>query len=53
MNNIAVLLATYNGIQYIEEQLNSILNQSNVNVVVFISDDLSTDGTVILPQNLN
>jgi len=42
---VAVLLAAYNGMQWIEEQLLSILNQSGVDVTVFISVDLSTDGT--------
>ena len=41
----AVLLAAYNGMAYIEEQINSILLQSNVDVQVYISVDQSTDGT--------
>jgi rhamnosyltransferase len=44
-SNIAVLLAAYNGMQWIEEQIDSILNQRNVDVTIFISVDLSTDGT--------
>jgi len=42
---VAVLLAAYNGIQWIEEQLTSILEQSAVDVTVYISIDPSTDGT--------
>lgn len=42
---VAVLLAAYNGMQWIEEQVNTTLNQSNVDVTIFISVDLSTDGT--------
>lgn len=42
---VAVLLAAYNGMQWIEEQLASILNQSMVDVTVYISIDPSTDGT--------
>lgn len=42
---VAVLLAAYNGMQWIEEQLASILVQSAVDVTVFISIDPSTDGT--------
>ncbi|MCL4136091.1 UNVERIFIED_CONTAM: hypothetical protein GTU68_024157 [Idotea baltica] len=45
MFKIAVLLATYNGIEYIYEQIESILNQRGVDVTIFVSDDLSTDGT--------
>ena len=42
---VAVLLAAYNGMQWIEEQLASILGQSAVDVTVYISIDPSTDGT--------
>jgi len=42
---IAVLLAAYNGMEYINEQLKSIFSQMDVPVQVFISVDLSTDGT--------
>lgn len=43
---IAILLATYNGEKYLEEQLESILNQSFEDWVVYIRDDCSMDGTV-------
>jgi len=43
--NIAVLLATYNGLRWLPEQLNSILSQRFVNVTVWVSDDMSVDGT--------
>ncbi len=42
---IAVLLAAYNGIDFIETQLQSILRQQDVKVSLFISADLSTDET--------
>lgn len=42
---IAVLLAAYNGMLWIEQQINSILDQANVNVTIYISVDPSTDGT--------
>jgi rhamnosyltransferase len=42
---IAVLMATRNGMYWIREQLDSILNQQNVTVTVYISDDGSSDGT--------
>lgn len=42
---VAVLLAAYNGMRWIEEQLTSILDQSAVDVTVYISIDPSTDGT--------
>ena len=43
--NFAVCLAAFNGMAFIESQINSILEQQNVTVQVFISVDASTDGT--------
>lgn len=42
---IAVLLAAYNGMQWIDEQVKTIVAQENVDVTIYISVDLSTDGT--------
>lgn len=42
---VAVCLAAYNGADWLPEQVNSILEQTGVNVVVFVSVDRSTDGT--------
>lgn len=42
---IAVLLSTYNGEKYIEELLESILNQSYTNFHIFVRDDGSSDNT--------
>lgn len=42
---IAVCLAAYNGMGYINEQLNSILLQCDVDITVYVSTDLSSDGT--------
>ena len=44
--SVLVLLATYNGAPFIEEQLRSILDQERVDVRVLVSDDGSTDGTL-------
>lgn len=41
--SVAVLLAAYNGVRWVEEQLDSIFSQSSVNVHVFVSLDNSTD----------
>lgn len=46
MDNIAVAMSTYNGELYIEEQINSILQQKNVKVDLFIRDDGSKDKTL-------
>lgn len=43
---ITVLMSTYNGEKYLREQINSILNQANVDVKILIRDDGSTDNTV-------
>lgn len=43
---ISVCMATYNGEQYLEEQLKSILEQLSLNDEVIISDDGSTDRTL-------
>jgi len=50
--SVAVLLAAYNGMKWIEEQTNSIVNQQGVNVKIFISVDLSDDSTHEWCQNL-
>lgn len=42
---IAILLAAYNGMQWIEEQIDTVLNQQDVDMTIYISVDLSTDGT--------
>ena len=50
---IAVLLATFNGQQWLLEQLDCILNQKKVSIHIFISDDLSSDRTWSLLQSYN
>ena len=45
MYSITVLMSTYNGHNYLREQLDSILNQINVRVEIVIRDDGSTDDT--------
>ncbi len=42
---VAVLMAAFNGMQWLPDQLESILKQDHVSVTVFISVDQSTDGT--------
>lgn len=42
---VAILLAAYNGLDWIEDQLASILRQSAVDKTIYISVDPSTDGT--------
>jgi rhamnosyltransferase len=53
MENVLVVLATFNGEKYIEEQIRSILNQVNVNVSILIYDDKSSDNTVNIIKNFS
>lgn len=43
---VTVLMSTYNGEKYIKEQINSIINQVNVDVKLLIRDDGSKDSTI-------
>lgn len=45
-NTIAICLATYNGQNYIKQQLNSIISQSYNDWIIFIRDDNSKDKTL-------
>lgn len=45
IDRVAILLATYNGEKYIEEQLKSLKEQTFESYTVFISDDGSSDRT--------
>jgi rhamnosyltransferase len=42
---VIVLMATYNGIHWLPNQLKSILNQQGVDVALTVSDDQSSDAT--------
>lgn len=44
--DIAIVMATYNGEEYIKEQLDSIINQTYKSWNLFIHDDGSTDNTL-------
>jgi len=46
--NVYILLATYNGEKYLKEQLDSILNQTYTNWILWIHDDNSQDSTVAI-----
>ena len=51
MTSIAVMMSTFNGEAYVEEQINSILNQLNVKISLFIRDDGSKDKTISIIRN--
>lgn len=48
MKKVLVIMATYNGEKYLEEQINSILKQKNVYVNILVRDDGSTDSTIAI-----
>ena len=50
--NISVAIATYNGSKFVEEQLNSILNQTIVPREIIVVDDCSNDDTVQIINKL-
>jgi glycosyltransferase involved in cell wall biosynthesis len=52
MKKISVVVATFNGEQYIQKQIESITNQSIPPDEIIICDDKSTDGTVSIVKSL-
>ena len=51
--SVAVLLAAHNGIEWIKEQIDTIFQQKEVNIFIFISVDVSSDGTFEWCKELN
>ena len=47
-SQVAILLSTYNGQDYLAEQLDSYMEQTHRNWVVWASDDGSTDQTQVI-----
>lgn len=45
MEKVVVLMSTYNGEKFLEEQIESIINQENVKVELIVRDDGSSDST--------
>lgn len=52
MNKVQILMSTYNGEKYLKEQIESILNQENVEISLLIRDDGSTDETLNILEHL-
>ena len=46
MNKVQVLISTYNGEKYLDEQIQSLIGQKNVHLSILVRDDGSTDDTV-------
>lgn len=47
-SEMVVLLSTYNGEKYLEEQLKSLINQKGVEADIVVRDDGSTDNTQVI-----
>ena len=45
---VSVAMATYNGADYLKEQISSILGQSYPNLEIIITDDASSDETLTI-----
>ena len=52
MDKVQVLLSTYNGEKYLQEQIESILKQEDVEISLLIRDDGSCDKTIEIIENL-
>ena len=52
LKTVAILMATYNGEKFIRQQILSILEQKNVSIQIFISDDCSSDNTLKIIEDL-
>ena len=53
MYTVQVLLSSYNGEKYIEEQIESILKQEEVEISLLVRDDGSTDNTIQILKRLS
>jgi glycosyltransferase involved in cell wall biosynthesis len=51
LQTVSVVMATYNGAQYLKEQIDSILNQTYPIYELIIQDDGSTDETVAIAKD--
>ncbi|MFF5381956.1 glycosyltransferase family 2 protein [Pedobacter suwonensis] len=49
---VSIAVCTYNGAQYIGQQIESIINQTYKNIEIIIIDDCSTDGTFELLSSI-
>ena len=52
MSKIAVLMATHNGARWLNEQLQSIIHQQGVDIAIYVSDDMSSDKTLDMIQQV-
>lgn len=48
---VTILVAVYNGEKYLNDLLNSLLNQTYKDIKIVVSDDKSTDGSAVIIKN--
>ena len=48
MKSVTVVMSTYNGPEYLREQIESVVSQKNVNVSLFVRNDGSTDAAQLI-----
>ena len=48
--SVAILMTTYNGGQFLEEQIQSLVSQKQVVIQIYVNDDGSTDNTLDILQ---
>lgn len=48
---VLVLMSTYNGAKYLQEQIESVMKQKNIDVYILVRDDGSKDGTQKILQD--
>ena len=53
MKKVQILMSTYNGEKYVDEQINSLLQQDHANLEILIRDDGSKDSTVSILEKYN
>lgn len=53
MKTVSIVMATYNSIQYLDEQISSILNQTYSKFELIVVDDCSTDNTCDMLRSYN
>lgn len=48
MSKVQILLSSYNGEKFIDEQIESLVSQNDVDLNILVRDDGSTDGTIAI-----
>ena len=50
---VSILIPTYNSVDFVEDTVRSIMNQTYTNIEIVIVDDASTDGTMKILEKLS